>query len=193
MLFHCAVHLFLPDDLPDLQEVQEEAEPTVPPVYQVDTDVSHQEPNTRPQPPDTHRLTQLAHIATGPQSPLLQESPLSRSAHLQLHHDSADGHATAMVVTVSVQRPEPCLWNCVSSSSACPSSCSSNLHSYARAVPRTVSPSSGHRSQRSRVELTPTFITEITNECLNVFFSDRRAVKVALPCQPGPLCLKMKT
>lgn len=81
-----AVHLFLPDDLPDLQEVQEEAEPTVPPVYQVDMDVSHQEPSahTHTQPPDTHRLTQLAHIATGPQSPLLQESPVSRSELLLL-------------------------------------------------------------------------------------------------------------
>lgn len=69
----------LPDDLPDLQEVQEEAEPTAPPVYQVDMDVSHQEQNTHAQPPDTHWLTQLAHIATGPQSPLLQERPLSRS------------------------------------------------------------------------------------------------------------------
>lgn len=79
-----AVRLFLPDDLPDLQEVQEEAEPTVPPVYRVDMDVSHQEPNThvRAPPPDTHRLTQLAHIATGPQSPLLQERPVSRSALL---------------------------------------------------------------------------------------------------------------
>lgn len=102
LLFNCAsaVHLFLPDDLPDLQEVQEEAEPTVPPVYQVDTDVSHQERNTCAQPPDTHRLTQLAHIATGPQSPLLQEGPLSRSVHLQLQHDSA-----GMMVMVSVQQP----------------------------------------------------------------------------------------
>lgn len=82
-----AVHLCLPDDLPDLQEVQEEAEPAVPPVYQVDMDVSHQEPNTHThaQPPDTHRLTQLAHIATGPQSPLLQESPVSRSVLLLLN------------------------------------------------------------------------------------------------------------
>lgn len=53
----------------------------MPPVYQVDMDVSHQEPSTctRTPPPDTHRLTQLAHIATGPQSPLLQEGPVSRS------------------------------------------------------------------------------------------------------------------
>lgn len=72
-----------PDDLPDLQEVQEEAEPTAPPVYQVEMGVSHQEHHAcagahSPQPPDTHWLTQLAHIATGPQSPLLQESPHSR-------------------------------------------------------------------------------------------------------------------
>ncbi|XP_029681182.1 HMG box-containing protein 1-like isoform X2 [Takifugu rubripes] len=100
------------DDLPDLQEVQEEAEPTAPPVYQVDMDVSHQEPNTHTltQPPDTHRLTQLAHIATGPQSPLLQEGPVSSSS----------------------------------------SAWSSNLHSYARAVPRSVSPPGGRCSQRSR-------------------------------------------
>lgn len=37
------------------------------------------------------------------------------------------------------------------SSSACLSSCSSNLHSYARPVPRSTSPPGGHYSQRSRV------------------------------------------
>lgn len=66
------------DDLPDLQEVQEEAEPTVTPVYQVEAGVSHQERHSHTQLPDTHWLTQLAHIATGPQSPLLQESSHSR-------------------------------------------------------------------------------------------------------------------
>jgi len=39
--------------------------------------VSHQE-----RPPDTHWLTQLAHIATGPQSPLLRRGPLSVGAGL---------------------------------------------------------------------------------------------------------------
>uniref|UniRef100_A0A3P9NB34 HMG box-containing protein 1-like n=1 Tax=Poecilia reticulata TaxID=8081 RepID=A0A3P9NB34_POERE len=63
------------DDLPDLQEVREEL--TAAPVYQVELGVSHQE---RPQPPETLWLTQLAHIATGPQSPLLQDLPHSRSA-----------------------------------------------------------------------------------------------------------------
>lgn len=75
------VCLLLLDDLPDLQEVREETESTSPPVYQVELGVSHQERNTqthRPEPPDTRWLTQLAHIATGPQSPLLQEPPDSR-------------------------------------------------------------------------------------------------------------------
>lgn len=77
-----SVCFLLLDDLPDLQEAQEEAEPTGPPVYQVDVGVSHQERRAHTQPPDTHWLTQLAHIATGPQSPLLQESPHSRSVLL---------------------------------------------------------------------------------------------------------------
>uniref|UniRef100_A0A3Q3J9K6 HMG box-containing protein 1 n=1 Tax=Monopterus albus TaxID=43700 RepID=A0A3Q3J9K6_MONAL len=78
-LLHCDEHfLFSPgfptsdsyieyDDLPDLQEVQEELESAVPPVYQVEMGVSHTntEPHT-PQPPDTQWLTQLAYIATGP-------------------------------------------------------------------------------------------------------------------------------
>nr|XP_040030310.1 HMG box-containing protein 1-like isoform X1 [Gasterosteus aculeatus aculeatus] len=103
------------DDLPDLQEVREEAEPAVPLVYQVDVGVSHQERHAGAQPPDTHWLTQLAHIATGPQSPLLRESPNS------------------------------------SSSPACFSSPSSNLHSYARPPPSlTQSPPTGHGRQHQR-------------------------------------------
>lgn len=89
-----AVPLLLPDDLPDLQEVPEEAQPAVPPVYQVDVDVSHREPNTQP-PPDTHRLTQLAHIATGPQSPLLRGSAVSRSVRLLLKLGDAEASALA--------------------------------------------------------------------------------------------------
>lgn len=65
------------DDMPDLQEVQEEAEPAV---YQVDVGVSHQQRHAHTHPPDTHWLTQLAHIATGPQSPLLQEPAPSSSS-----------------------------------------------------------------------------------------------------------------
>ncbi|GAA6227756.1 HMG box-containing protein 1-like isoform X1 [Lates japonicus] len=88
------------DDLPDLQEVQEEAEPTAPPVYQVEMGVSHQELHAcagahSPQPPDTHWLTQLAHIATGPQSPLLQESPHSSSSLVCISSTSSDLHSYA--------------------------------------------------------------------------------------------------
>ncbi|XP_070710092.1 HMG box-containing protein 1-like [Pempheris klunzingeri] len=105
------------DDLPDLQEVQEEAAP----VYQVELGVSHQERRAHVQPPDTLWLTQLAHIATGPQSPLLQEAPHS------------------------------------SSSAACLSTTSCNLHSYARPPPPPLPPGStsaappgGHGRERRR-------------------------------------------
>uniref|UniRef100_A0A3B4YGW6 HMG box-containing protein 1 n=1 Tax=Seriola lalandi dorsalis TaxID=1841481 RepID=A0A3B4YGW6_SERLL len=116
------------DDLPDLEEVQEEAEPTAPPVYQVEMGVSHQERHGHseahsPQPPDTHWLTQLAHIATGPQSPLLQDCTHSRQV----------------------------------SSVVCISSTSSDLHSYARPPPplpssssSSLSPPRGHSRERRR-------------------------------------------
>ncbi|KAG7234699.1 hypothetical protein INR49_004105 [Caranx melampygus] len=88
------------DDLPDLQEVQEEAEPTASPVYQVEMGVSHQERHAHaeahvPQPPDTHWLTQLAHIATGPQSPLLRETPHSSSSVVCISSSSSDLHSYA--------------------------------------------------------------------------------------------------
>lgn len=44
-----------------------------PKVFQLDVGVSHQERHVQAQAPDTHWLTQLAVIATGPQSPLLQD------------------------------------------------------------------------------------------------------------------------
>lgn len=87
-LLHCEEHLssspIIPtsdsymeyDDLPDLQEVQEETER----VYPVDVGVSHHERHNAHSQPDTHWLTQLAVIATGPQSPLLQDSPRSSSS-----------------------------------------------------------------------------------------------------------------
>ncbi|XP_062299692.1 HMG box-containing protein 1-like isoform X1 [Scomber scombrus] len=84
------------DDLPDLQEVQEEAVPTAPPVYQVEVGVSHQERHTQSsQPPDTRWLTQLAHIATGPQSPLLQDCPHSSSSSVCISSASSDLHSYA--------------------------------------------------------------------------------------------------
>uniref|UniRef100_UPI0037E9672C HMG box-containing protein 1-like n=1 Tax=Semicossyphus pulcher TaxID=241346 RepID=UPI0037E9672C len=83
------------DDLPDLQEVQEEVAQAAPPVYQVDVGVSHQERHAHAQPPDTHWLTQLAHIATGPQSPLLQGSPHSSSSSVCLSITSSNLHSYA--------------------------------------------------------------------------------------------------
>uniref|UniRef100_A0A3Q3WLT3 HMG box-containing protein 1 n=1 Tax=Mola mola TaxID=94237 RepID=A0A3Q3WLT3_MOLML len=83
------------DDLPDLQEVREEAEQTAPPIYQVDMGVSHQERHAHVQPPDTHWLTQLAHIATGPQSPLLQECPHSSSSLVCIPSTSSNLHSYA--------------------------------------------------------------------------------------------------
>ncbi|XP_060886252.1 HMG box-containing protein 1-like [Labrus mixtus] len=81
------------DDLPDLQEVQEEAEQTAPPVYQVDVGVSHLDQSAHGQLPDTHWLTQLAHIATGPQSPLLQTSLHSRSSSVYLSSTNLHSYA----------------------------------------------------------------------------------------------------
>ncbi|XP_034529463.1 HMG box-containing protein 1-like [Notolabrus celidotus] len=83
------------DDLPDLQEVQEEVEQTATSVYQVDVGVSHLEQNTHAQPPDTHWLTQLAHIATGPQSPLLQDSLHSSPSPVRLPSTSSNLHSYA--------------------------------------------------------------------------------------------------
>lgn len=73
-IISCSIRLLV-DDLPDLQEVPEEVEPKV---FQLDMGVSHQERHAHAQAPDTHWLTQLAVIATGPQSPLLQDRPNSR-------------------------------------------------------------------------------------------------------------------
>lgn len=86
------IYFLLLDDLPDLQEVKEELEPRAPPVFQVEVGVSHQERHANTEAhssqfPDTHWLTQLAHIATGPQSPLLQKTPHSRYFLLYNHHD----------------------------------------------------------------------------------------------------------
>lgn len=78
---HCGA-----DDLPELQEVQEDQ--ASPGVFQVEAGVSHQEgpgeawgsgvdvassPHT-----NTNWLAELANIATSPQSPLLQNAPHNR-------------------------------------------------------------------------------------------------------------------
>uniref|UniRef100_A0A3Q2UGR7 HMG box-containing protein 1-like n=1 Tax=Fundulus heteroclitus TaxID=8078 RepID=A0A3Q2UGR7_FUNHE len=95
------------DDLPDLQEVQEELTPAT--VYQVELGVSHQERRADPHPPpETLLLTQLAHIATGPQSPLLQDLPHSRSSAVCIPSASSDLHTYA--------RPPPALLSSTSPS-----------------------------------------------------------------------------
>lgn len=76
----------LTDDLPELQEVQDDQ--SSPAVFQVTPGVSHEE---RPEQgwslqsesasiSHTNWLTELANIATSPQSPLLQSAPHPRSA-----------------------------------------------------------------------------------------------------------------
>lgn len=68
----------------------------------------------------------------------------------------------------SWQWSEHCFFGTVFfSSSACLSSCSSNLHSYARPVPWSVSPPGGQYSQRSRVDLTFTIIIPNKNQPIN--------------------------
>ncbi|XP_017745032.1 PREDICTED: HMG box-containing protein 1 [Rhinopithecus bieti] len=85
----CDEHMEL-DDLPELQAVQ--SDPTQSGMYQLSSDVSHQEytrpswnQNTSDIPETTYRenevdwLTELANIATSPQSPLMQCSFYNRS------------------------------------------------------------------------------------------------------------------
>ncbi|KAK2858773.1 hypothetical protein Q5P01_003393 [Channa striata] len=99
------------DDLPDLQEVQEEIEPRAPHIFQVEVGVSHHERQLKaeadsPQSPDTHWLTQLAHIATGPLSPLLQQSPHSSSS-VRIASTSSDLHSYARPPLLSSTPPPP--------------------------------------------------------------------------------------
>lgn len=81
--------LIFADDLPELQAVQ--SDPTQSGMYQLSSDVSHQEytrpswnQNTSDIPETTYRenevdwLTELANIATSPQSPLMQCSFYNR-------------------------------------------------------------------------------------------------------------------
>lgn len=69
------------DDLPELQEVQDDQ--STPGVFQVAPGVSHheEEPGKAWSSSVSHTnwLTELANIATSPQSPLLQNTPHNRS------------------------------------------------------------------------------------------------------------------
>ncbi|XP_062338739.1 HMG box-containing protein 1-like isoform X1 [Osmerus eperlanus] len=95
------------DDLPELQEVVEDQ--SSPTVFQVGVCVSHQErdAHTHTAPPDTHWLTQLAHIATGPQSPLLQGSTYSRSSPVHIFGTSNNLHSYARPPLTSSSTPSP--------------------------------------------------------------------------------------
>lgn len=109
-MLHCEEHISFPtlptsdsfieyDDLPELQQVPEETSF----MFEIDTGLSHQEASSDP---GTQRLTQLALIATGPQSPLLRQDPHSSSSSV---FSCSDLHSYA--------RPPPPEPNC----SLCPS------------------------------------------------------------------------
>ncbi|KAL0968718.1 hypothetical protein UPYG_G00270750 [Umbra pygmaea] len=80
------------DDLPELQEVEEGQSPAE--VFQVGAGVSHQDCAAGS--PHTSWLTELANIATSPQSPLLQEqSPIQRSSPVHIFATSRSLHSYA--------------------------------------------------------------------------------------------------
>uniref|UniRef100_A0A2I3GWN5 HMG box-containing protein 1 n=1 Tax=Nomascus leucogenys TaxID=61853 RepID=A0A2I3GWN5_NOMLE len=107
----CDEHMEL-DDLPELQAVQ--SDPTQSGVYQLSSDVSHQEyprsswnQNTSDIPETTYRenevdwLTELANIATSPQSPLMQCSFYNRSSPVHIIATSKSLHSYARPPPVS--------------------------------------------------------------------------------------------
>lgn len=78
---------FSSDDLPELQEVREDDQTTAG-VFQVTPGVSHEEGrSSRPENSvsNTSWLTELANIATSPQSPLLQNAPHNRFENTTQH------------------------------------------------------------------------------------------------------------
>uniref|UniRef100_A0A2K5UQ27 HMG box-containing protein 1 n=1 Tax=Macaca fascicularis TaxID=9541 RepID=A0A2K5UQ27_MACFA len=107
----CDEHMEL-DDLPELQAVQ--SDPTQSGMYQLSSDVSHQEytrpswnQNTSDIPETTYRenevdwLTELANIATSPQSPLMQCSFYNRSSPVHIIATSKSLHSYARPPPVS--------------------------------------------------------------------------------------------
>nr|KAF6418474.1 HMG-box transcription factor 1 [Rousettus aegyptiacus] len=99
----CDEHMEL-DDLPELQAVQ--SDPTQSAIYQLSSDVSHQEyprpswnQNTSDISENTYRenevdwLTELANIATSPQSPLMQCSFYNRSSPVHIIATSKSLHS----------------------------------------------------------------------------------------------------
>uniref|UniRef100_A0A8C8ZYR4 HMG box-containing protein 1 n=1 Tax=Prolemur simus TaxID=1328070 RepID=A0A8C8ZYR4_PROSS len=107
----CDEHMEL-DDLPELQAVQ--SDPTQSAMYQLSSDVSHQEyprpswnQNTSDISENTYRenevdwLTELANIATSPQSPLMQCSFYNRSSPVHIIATSKSLHSYARPPPVS--------------------------------------------------------------------------------------------
>uniref|UniRef100_A0A671NYS2 HMG box-containing protein 1 n=1 Tax=Sinocyclocheilus anshuiensis TaxID=1608454 RepID=A0A671NYS2_9TELE len=101
------------DDLPELQEVQDDR--STPGVFQVAPGVSHHEEgpvegwNSRPEGSVSHTnwLTELANIATSPQSPLLQNAPHNRSSPLHIFSNSSSLHSYARPPLSSSSAPSP--------------------------------------------------------------------------------------
>ncbi|XP_062418943.1 HMG box-containing protein 1 isoform X3 [Pungitius pungitius] len=78
------------DDLPELQEVEEDQRS--PGCFQVRAGVSHQELSCSPR---TNWLTELANIATSPQSSLLKSAPHKRSSPVHIFGNSNSLHSYA--------------------------------------------------------------------------------------------------
>ncbi|EHB15694.1 HMG box-containing protein 1 [Heterocephalus glaber] len=107
----CDEHMEL-DDLPELQAVQ--SDPTQSAIYQLSSDVSHQEyprsswnqntsdisENTYPE-SEVDWLTELANIATSPQSPLMQCSFYNRPSPVHIIATSKSLHSYARPPPVS--------------------------------------------------------------------------------------------
>ncbi|KAJ8261861.1 hypothetical protein GJAV_G00159300 [Gymnothorax javanicus] len=100
------------DDLPELQEVQESRAITA--AFQVAAGVSHQEGpwgrwshDADSGSPNTNWLTELANIATSPQSPLLQSSPCNRSSPVHIFANSNSLHSYARPPLASSSAPTP--------------------------------------------------------------------------------------
>uniref|UniRef100_A0A8C2XUJ6 HMG box-containing protein 1 n=1 Tax=Cyclopterus lumpus TaxID=8103 RepID=A0A8C2XUJ6_CYCLU len=78
------------DDMPELQEVEEDQRS--PGLFQVGARVSHQEVRCSP---STNWLTELANIATSPQSSLLKSAPHKRSSPVHIFGTSNSLHSYA--------------------------------------------------------------------------------------------------
>ncbi|KAL7858282.1 hypothetical protein AOLI_G00183840 [Acnodon oligacanthus] len=100
------------DDLPELQEVQDDQSSHA--VFQVNPGVSHEERpgqgrslQSESSSSHTNWLTELANIATSPQSPLLQNAPHNRSSPVHIFASSNSLHSYARPPLASSSAPSP--------------------------------------------------------------------------------------